>query len=387
MKRILIPKEVLIYVDGPELFIGNDQVGAHYICLLSESTDSVERYLCAPISTERLANFNLGQIDLLDIITDSETGELYTSIIRDSELAEIVLHLINISEVPDTWLPEKGFFFVKEDLPNELVVQESCSKNKGIVHLALNPPEARGDDTKIDIVTLADSSKAFQNLVKFAYKKSLSGLKPELRKKYESADNYELEAYACSSGSFKLHLQSKLDADLSGYAELFRAMTKIDELMQLAQDPEKAIEILKLNKGHLIGAFKKFLALIIEKNVPLYYEWTTPQHRKSFRKSITKETATPLYELLLDTKELDIEQKEFIGEVTKVDIEAGQWTIINEEDKKHYSGRLDADSPVSLSGITAGGIRYKFICEERIEEETVSGKEKTFYFLISHQIA
>jgi hypothetical protein len=182
-------------------------------------------------------------------------------------------------------------------------------------------------------------------------------------------------------------MQSKLNADLSGYAELFRAMTKIDELMQLAEDPAKALEVLKFNKGHLIGSFKKFLALIIEKNIPLYYEWATPQFRNSFKKSITKEAAVPLYELLLDTKELDIEQKELIGEVTKVDIESGQWTIINEEDKKHYSGRLDEQSPVSLSGITAGGIRYKFICEERIEEETVSGKEKTFYFLISHQLA
>ena len=387
MKKNLIPKEVLIYFDGPELFVGNDQIGTFYICLLCEQTDKHDRYLCAPISAERLSNFNLGQVDLLDVFREPETGELYIVIVENRATTEIAMQLIGISDVPDEWLPEKGFFFVKEDLPNDLVVQESCAKNKGVVHLALSPPEARGNDCKIDLMTLSDSSKIFQNLVKFAYRKSLSGLKPELRKKYEAADNYELEAYAFSNGSFKLHLQTKLNADLSGYTELFRAMTKIDELMKLVENPEKAVEVLKLNKGHLISSFKKFLAFVIEKNVPLYYEWTTPQHRRSFKKCITKETAAPLYELLLDTKELDIEQKEFIGEVTKVDIESGQWTIINEEDKKHYSGRLDTESADSLSGITAGGIRYKFICEERIEEETVSGKEKTFYFLISHQSA
>ena len=387
MKKILIPKEVLIYFDGPELFVGSDQVGAHYICLLSETTDKHERYLCAPISAERLSNFNLGQVDLLDIFAEPETGELYNAVVEDRATTEIAMQSIGISDVPAEWLPDRGFFFVKEDLPNDLVVQESCTRNRGVVHLALNPPEARGDDSKIDVTTLADSAKAFQTLVKFAYKKSLSGLKPETRKLYEAADNYELEFYACSNGSFKLHMQSKLTADLFGSNELSRAMTKIDELMQLAADPSKAIEILKMNKGHLVNSFKKFLALVIEKNVPLYYEWTTPQLRTGFRKSITRETATPLYELLLASKELDIEQKEFIGEVTKIDIDACQWTIVNEEDKKHYSGKLDADSTVSLSGITVGGKRYKFICEERIAEETVSGKEKAHYFLISHQSA
>lgn len=387
MNKILIPKEVLIYFDGPELFVGADQVGARYICLLSENTDKHERYLCAPISAERLANFNIGQVDLLDIFMEPETGEIYTAVVEDRSTTEIVIQLIDISEVPDEWLPEKGFLFEKEELPNELVVQESCARNRGVVHLALNPPEARGEECKIDSITFADSVKIFQNLVKFAYKKSLTTLKPEFKKSHEAADNYELEIFACSNGSFKVHMQSKLMADLSCNVELFRAMSKIDELMQAVDNPTTAIDVLKRNKGHLVASFKKFLALIIEKDIPLYYEWTTPHYRKGFKKSITKANATPIYDLLLHTKELDKEQIEFVGEVTKIDIKAGLWTITSEEDMKPYSGRLDKDSAPTISGITVGGVRYKFICEERIEEETVSGKEKAHYFLISHQLA
>jgi hypothetical protein len=384
MNKQIIPKEVLIYFDGPQLFVGADQVGTRYICLLSESTERLARYLCSPISVERLSNFTLGNLDLLDIFIGPETGEVYTALVQDSSMAEIPVELIDITKIPAEWLPEKGFFFDKEDSSDELVVQESCEKNRGVVHLALNPPESRGEDCKIDAVTLSESVKRFQNLVKFAYKKSLLSTKPEFRKLHEAADNYELEIFKCSNGSFKVHMQSKLAADLSCNVELFRAMTKIDELMQAMGDPASAVEILKSNKGHLVGAFKKFLAFIVEKDIPLYYEWTTPHYGKGFRNDITRSNANYIYQLLVEIKELDKEQIEFVGEVTKIDIKAGLWTIVNEEDSKPYSGRVDEVSSVGISGITAGGVRYRFLCEERIEEETVSGKEKAHYFLISH---
>lgn len=385
MKRTLIPRDILVYYDGPELFVGIDQVGARYICLLAESNDTLERYLCAPISAERLSNFIIGKVDLLDIFKEPEIDEIYTVVVEDSSVTEVSMQPISFSDLHADWLPEKGFFFEQEAMPTDLVVQEACYRNKGIVHLALNPPEARGEETKINSITLADTVKQFQTLVKFAYKRALSSLKANLRKKYEAAENYELEVFSFSPGSFKLHMQTKVSGDFAVYTELFRAMGKIDELMQAVEDPEHALEILKQNKGHLIGSFRKFLALIIEKDIPLYYEWTTPSQCKPVKKSISRETAQPIYELLLATQELDKEQKEFFGTFTMTNVEAGLWTILNEEDNKHYSGRIDEETPVNLIGISMGDTRYRIICEERIEEETVSGKEKTHYFLISYE--
>lgn len=387
MFKTLTPKDILVYYDGPELFVGTDQVGARYICLLAESTDTHERYLCVPISAERLSNFVVGRVDLLDIFKEPETREIYTAVVTDSTATEVHMEAISPAVVSAEWLPEKGFFFEKENLPTEEVVQEACTRNKGIIHLALNPPESRGEDVKINTVTLADSMKQFQSLVKFAYKKSLASAKPEIRKLHEAPDNYELEVFAFSPGSFKLHMQTKVSGDFGGYTEIFRAMQKVDELMQTVEDPDNALEVLKRNKGHLIGSFKKFLAMIIERDIPLYYEWSTPRDKKAFKQSITKENATPIYDMLIERKELDKEQKEFIGKVTEVNFDKGHWTILNEEDNKHYSGWLDEDSPVNLNGIIIVDKRYRFICEERIEEETVSEKEKSQFFLISHEPA
>lgn len=387
MNKTLTPKDILVYYDGPQLFVGTDQVGARYICLLAESIDTHELFLCVPISAERLSNFVVGRVDLLDIFKEPETGEIYSAKLTDNTTSEVLMEIININTIPAEWFPEKGFFFEKESLLDDEIVQEACSKNKGIIYLGLNPPESRGEEVKIDIMTLADSLKLFQQLVKYAQKKSLTSLKPETRKLNAAADNYELELYDWSSGSFKLHLQTKVSGDLGGYSEIHRAMQKIDELMQAVENPENALEILKRNKGHLIGSFKKFLAMIIEKDIPLYYEWTTPRDRKSIKKSISKESATIIYEMLNESKELETEQKEFLGKVKEVDYDKGHWAILNEEDNKRYSGWLDKTLPVDLSGIIIVSKRYKFICEERIEEETVSEKEKSKLFLISHEEA
>ena len=387
MKKTLRPINILVYYDGPELFIGADQVGTKYICLLSESTESIERYICSPISQTRLSNFLIGRIDLLEIFKEPETGEIYSAIITDVSETEVFIEQLNISTIPTEWLPESGFFFQNESVPTEIVANDARARNKGIVHLSLNPPESRGDEIRISTTTLADSVKYFQNLVKFAYKRSISNLKPELRRQYESPENYELEVYAFSPGSFKLHMQTKFQGDFAGYTEIFRAMEKIDELMLTIDSPDNALEILKRNKGHLITSFKKFLHLIIENDIPLYYEWSTPSHRRSHKKSITRENAKPIYELLLEIKDLSREQKEFAGIVTEANIETGHWTILNEEDNKHYSGKLDEESHVNLNGVTLGDKKYRFICEERIAEETVSEKEKSHYFMISYESA
>lgn len=239
--------------------------------------------------------------------------------------------------------------------------------------------------TYLIITPLVTVLKAFDELVRNAYRKAISGLPTNMRKDLDSPDHHGMELFAVSPGSFKLHLQSKMTADLGGYAEIFKSMQKIDEIMEALDDPEHAVEILQRNRGHLMSSFRKFLQFVIELDAPLSYEWTTPSYKHSFPRQVTVQGASPVYKLLMEKTELNIEHKELTGVFTGANVETGTWTVISEDDQKHYTGRLDKTVDVKLDGAVLKTQRYRLICEERLEEEVVSGKEKAHLFLISFQ--
>ena len=123
MKRILRPIETLVYYDGPELFVAQDQLHAHYFCLLVEVTESSENFLCAPIFPEKLSHFYRGQIDLRHIYENPETEELFfINITPESEQGFLLVPIVQ--EIPDIWLPDKGFFLTREIVDN-VVLQEA----------------------------------------------------------------------------------------------------------------------------------------------------------------------------------------------------------------------------------------------------------------------
>jgi hypothetical protein len=383
--KIITPTEVLVYYDGPELFVATDQIGVRYICLLSECTEDSDRYLCAPVSVARLSQFVDGSLDLLTIFNTPETEELFCGIVENKNIDDISLQPILRTEIQDAWLPAEGFVFEREPLSDVAILHESCERNRAVVHLALNPPESRNGEMVIGVDILSIAGNLFQNLVKYAYKKSISSMKTEIKKMYESVENYEMQVFNLSPGSFKLHLQSKVTADLFGYTSLSKALEKIDEIVMAIEDPTKALDIFKSNKGHLISSYKKFLHMIIEQDMPISYEWTTPNSKTTYFKRISRENATQIYQMLIERSELNIEHKSFIGSFRGALVDTGFWTIHCIEDDKEYSGKLAPESLVNLEGVTLTAKNYKFICEEHIVEETVTGKEKVNLLLISYE--
>lgn len=203
------------------------------------------------------------------------------------------------------------------------------------------------------------------------------------RKLLDNEDNYETEVFAFSPGSFTVHLQSKAQADLVGHVELSKALQKLDELTLYQEESEKALEIFRKNKGHLISHYNHFLKSIIDYDLPLSYSWTTPESSETVNRLISRNSAIQLHNFLNQSKELEIETKEIIGTICKVDTNKKKWTIVSEEDGNEYSGDVK-DSNLSLSGIITDIQRYLFVCEERIDENVITKKEKKTLMLIKY---
>lgn len=384
MKPTLRHIETLIYYDGPELFVGVDQLGTSYLCLLVDANEKNELFLCTGISRVRLSEFRIGAIDLRRIYEAPESGELLTANIYDSNCETIELIPIEISQILPQWLPDPGFIYTATYPVNSVILQETIDRNRAIIHYSINPPESR-DETKIAAETLAQGLKLFQRLLRYAYRKTLRNLNLATRNALDIPEYQTVNVFAFSNGSFTLHLESAALADGLGYAEIAKALNRLDIITANINDPEQTLEVLKGNKGHVATAYRDLLGFIVENDAPLTYEWVMPELKEPIRRSIPKSSAEVLYELLKEKENLGEEAVVIEGVVVKVDVEYGTWRILDDYKGKEFSGRCDLTTDVHLGGITVETQRYRFYCVERLEEDRGSGREKSILLLRNYE--
>lgn len=374
MKRKVHIDRILVFHDFPELFLAQDKSGLDYLCLLTELNADQYQYHCISISKKRLYQYLNGKVDLRELFTNPELPEWW--IATDTSQQEIEINFFSHEGLSDELLPETDCFFT-EVLQDEVIRQEVIEHNNVIVHLSLSDDN---NNQSIPIDDLGDFTKLYQGLVENAYKKSILSSELKEKKSFIIPANYKLEAFAASPGSFNLHLVSRSNKDLFGNSIIEEGLRRIDDIISYSENEEELIKSLRQIKGHAISNYRKLLEKIINRNITFRYKWHSPSSPVIHSRSIDKQYATKIKEVLDLKDELVEEIIEFIGLVKQADVERGSWRITNEEDGKDYTGESEGHL---LDGITLETVRYKFICEEIIEAMKVTEKEKTNYRLKS----
>lgn len=385
MLKKITHRETLIYYDGPVLFVGEDQINTNYLCLLVEQNKEKDKFFCVPISRGILNNFKLGELDLRNLYISPPTGEVYY--LETDELIgeKLLLNPMPAQDIPESWIPAADFFY-EEIRFDETIIQQANESNRAILHLTLNPPEARKAN-KISPENLAGMITIFHALVKYAFKNAISSLDKQIKKSLDISDNYKLDIVSASGGkSFNVHLQAKKYADLFGYADIERAFKIIDDLSENIENKERLLEKIKKHKGHFANAYIKLLGTIAKNDMPISYSWIMPGIVEVKTNTIYKHHAKSAYDSLISLEELTREKIEIIGRVIKADDKSGRWTLVSKEDKKDYRGELSEKSNVTLAGIVIKLKTYKFSCEETIVEITGTGREKKRLVLIDYEI-
>jgi hypothetical protein len=370
--------DALVIYDGLQVFVAQDQFGAKHICTLVEQSASIDKYICAPISFDRLQKLFQREVDLRDIYVMPEDEELFLIQSEEGILDHLPVSPISLSDIPEAWLPQSGFYIKTEKIPNVKVIEEAISRSRAIIHFRLNPPEALSE-SKIYAENLSQATKLIQRLVKHSYRKAIRHIEKGLREILNTPENYRLEIFAFSPGSFTVHMQSAMPTDLIGYAEIERAFNIIDHITTLSNNPNATVEQVSQLGGHVASAYKDLLKFITDSGTNLDYEWASPQKNISTMRSISTSQAKSLYEALIERSDIEIETISITGKLTKVDEKLKTWRLKSESDGKEYSG----SSEVNLAGLVIETEIYELICEERLEEERGSGKEFARLYIIS----
>ena len=271
MPRLLKHAQTLVYYDGPQLIVATDPVGTKYLCMLTEEQEDQDKFLCIAISSARLAEFRDGTLDLLQIFNNPETGDWYEGNAEYSA-DEFSLAVELTQQIPEHWYPQEGFFLTPHET-EDTTTAEARDKSKAIVHLVLNPPEAR-EGPQIDAWHLANGLRIYQNLVKHAYNKAIRAVSKDIREQDQLSpeSNYQMEVFAFSEGSFTVNMQSKTTADMLGYVSIERALAFVDNAVSASSDLEQTIAFLRENRGHFLSAYRKLLKFIVDNDSPLKYE-------------------------------------------------------------------------------------------------------------------
>ena len=85
-----------------------------------------------------------------------------------------------------------------------------------------------------------------------------------------------------------------------------------------------------------------------------------------------------IYEVLSESSELDKEVKSFEGYLTGFWMSSCKWSL-KLDSGEEVSGKVRV--PDLLYGVVSGEVRYKITCEEILEQNIVSSKEKTTLIL------
>ena len=372
MKRKLIIDRILVYNDFPELFLAQDNSGLDYLCLLTTLSDEYYNYHCVSISKNRLYNFLNGKVDLREIFINPELPEWWET--KNTSEEKIEISFFNNIGLDDVFLPEEGCFFVEEQ-EEDIIREEVVNNNNVVIHLSLSDKQNK---QSIPIEDLGDFTKLYQSLIENAYKKAILTSELDHKKSYIIPDNYQLNAFASSPGSFVLHLKSNSNKDLFGNSLIEEGLRRIDGIICDPKNENELIDALRSVKGHTISNYQKILDKIINENITLKYKWLSPSSPIIHTRSINEQYARKVKDILSQKEELVEEIKEFIGFIKQADVERGSWRITNDEDNKDYTGVSEGHL---LDGITLETVRYKFTCEEIIESMKVTEKEKVKYRL------
>ena len=381
MVRTIDFQQTLFFYDVPMLFYGIDVVGCNYLCLLVHDGNDGEDYICTPISKTRLKDFFKGIIDLRVIFENPEIKEFYKCKIRDLH-EPIAISFFASEDLPESYLPEKGLYLSDKEEINEEIVDTAKEFNKPVLYASLYPPESKFEN-KIIADRLSNFLNVFQNVVKYAYKKTCKTISPN-RVSLDIEDAHKLQVFGFAGGSFTIKFEALDAGDLFGSCGIEYSLERIDQIIEAVGDKEKSLKILRENKGHLVSAYIHLLKFISENNTSLEYRWATPVFKKSKKRRLSQKDAEPLLEYLTTTEDISSEQIILVGKIIRADEKNNTWKIFNDEDQKEYAGKIKEGTNLSLKGVVIGTIKYKFICEEIIEEILGTGKEKKIIQLVKY---
>ena len=380
--RSITHKATLFWYDGPQVFEARDAIGGHYVGVAVEEPPGVSRHLVVGAPPERLRRLRAGSLDLRTFLMEAGTEEWYVTL-GDGDLAAPLPLDPQAGSLQETgFLPDEGFFLHPEP-PDESMLVESRARNRLVMELAAEPPEAAAEH-RIRLDTYLEILGEVQTLVRHAYRSAWRKLSRGYRSLLDQDTGPMLDVVVpASGGSFRVLLEATQTPNLIGESELARALRRVDALFESVAEPDRALATAREHRGHLAGSYLRLLRVLAERETSLRYSWAEPSAVGASHRSVTAAEADRLVQVLSEVSNLSTESVALVGDFEKFNRASGLWGLLTESGK--VQGQIRDGGP-NLDGLEVGG-RYKFSCVEEIGKMEGTGRESRTLYLTRHDPA
>lgn len=355
---------VLLEYDYPQVFVGIDEVGCRFTCMVSAVVDDEPTFLCVPISEQRFRELCNGKIDLRTVYASPEMADFYEAKPVDL-VSPFEITQAPFSIAPEELLPDAGLVFQCGDE----VLNKAQELNSTVAYASLSVPES-AYEPRIRTRKLSEFLAVYQSTLKTLARFSATANGRPIPK---NDDPYESDVFGFCYGSFTVQVRAAYECDILGENKaLVTAFTKLNEFLSLASDSDEALKFLLCVKGHTASSLINLLTFVKENDCALTNRWSTPGMASSVAATIRASSAVSIINKCRLREDLSTEEVILEGVVDSADVSAGTWKIIC--DGVIHHGVVKPGSDINLAGITLGH-NYRFKCEEKIEVVAGTGKE------------
>ena len=294
--KTIRPTAILEYYDGVQTFEGRDAIGGHYIGVLVDVVDKIDRFLVTGVVPERLRQFRSGLLDLRTLLLEAPGGEWYLTD-DDGRAGPFILEPqsepLNTKE---EFLPLPGFL-MNDDPIDDQALRAARERNNIVFEFRLQPPEAAAAP-RVRADTLAGLLHRLQTLLKYAGQSIAREMPPRQRPADVAALCLMDVVVPAAPGSFRVLLEAAQPLDTFGPRLLLRSLERIDALFAAADAPEQAAALLKPYPPSLTAAYRKLLRYLAEHQTSLWYAWAEPTCRDASYSGVSAATALRLSQIL-----------------------------------------------------------------------------------------
>ena len=371
MNKLSVLK-ILDYNDFPLVFIAKDIVGTKYLCFFATTLNDIFIYYATKVSDKRLNEFETGKIDLRTIYIEPEIAEYYKIVLKED--TDITFEYEIIEDIYE-WLPLEGYYNVPTVIDNSLKnMAITLNKNIYQMHIA-----EEGKIDAVSIILLYEYLKLASGLVKNSLIKAQNKMSNKIKKRTEIIKSNSLDVFAFSPGSLNVYFRTPLFVDMFGNSDDEIFLNKMKELINIDINDEVSIkEVFKKNRGHVINTIYILCNRIISQNIPFELFYATPDSKESGSLLINTERAKKYKTIIEQKNELKNEVVIFKCYFVEADSEKGNWRVRLIDEDAVVNGKSE---PSKLIGITIEDKKYKIICTETIEEDEITGNEKSKYII------
>ena len=367
-------RDALVYHDGVEVFEAQDSIGGNYIGVMIESQTDRDQYLVAGVSPNRLNEFRVGDIDLRSLLLATPDDQWYVTWTNGDFSRPLELTVGEGSICDSGYLPNDGFVLCEAPRDDQPLLR-AREENNLVFELTATPPET-WNRHRIRMNTLGSLLLQMQMVLRHAYSNALKDVGSRARRKIDTTDGHLLDVVIpAAPGSFQIILEAVRRPDMLGFAELERALQRVDDVFESASNPETARQGLRAYKGHLAGSYIKLMQFLADNESGLQYGWASPMSEATKYSGVSSTVARGLAESLAEATSLGREDVELRGALERVNFGAGTWGLNTADGMK--VGSLMEGGP-NLSGLI---IRkpYVFECEEVVDLDATGREVRTLY--------